>query len=79
MAMKRNLEYRELSLENPDFIQRVERLRELIIAYCVLSESGKNLTEIFEEIYDILIQYTEFVAFWKVFDVSFSGFKKEAI
>lgn len=100
--MKSNLEYWQISLENPepekddfyffdeiivkdpDFIQKVERLRELIITYCVISEKGESSEEIFNEIYDILIateniQYTEFVAFWKVFDVSFSVFKNLSV
>jgi hypothetical protein len=100
MALKRNLEYWEISLKKPEsvidkyyifdeiiiedkkLIQKVERLRELIISYCVMLEKDKEATgKILDEIYEIImsidkIQYTEFVAFWKALDMSFSIFKK---
>ncbi len=99
MALKENLEYWRISLENPEpvadkyyvadkiivenknLIHKIERLRELIISYCVIFEKDKNVAEkIIDEIHQILkstdkIQYTEFIAFWKVLDISFSVFK----
>lgn len=100
MALKRNLEYWEISLKNPEpildeyyifdeviiedkeLIQKVERLRDLITSYCVVLEKDKKVAEkILDEIYEIIsstdkIQYTEFVAFWKVLDIPFSVFEK---
>jgi len=69
-------------VEDKKLIQKVERLRELIISYCViLGRSKKTAEKILDEIYTIItsirrIQYTEFVAFWKVLDMSFSVFRK---
>jgi hypothetical protein len=70
----------KLIVTNSELIKKVERLRELIIRYC----SKKNVdatSEILNEIYDLIvstdkIQYTEFVAFWKTLDISYSVFKK---
>jgi hypothetical protein len=100
MTLKRNLEYWEISLNNPEpvadeyyifdeiiiedkkLIQKVERLRELIISYCVMLDKDKKAAEkILNEIYEIItsvdkIQYTEFIAFWKTLDMSFSVFRK---
>jgi len=100
MALRKNIEYWKVSLQNPEpvvddryifdeiivkdesLIKKVDRLRELIIAYCVMHEKDKKSSEkILDEIYEILmstelIQYTEFVAFWKVLDISFSLFRK---
>jgi len=66
-------------------IERADKLRELIITYCVLLEKDQQDTEtinvIFNDIYTIIttvnnIQYHEFIAFWKVLDISHSVFKK---
>jgi len=100
MALKENIEYWRISLQNPEpvgdeyyvfdeiivfdekLIEKIEKLRELIISYCVVAEkNSETASEIFDEIYDIIIstdkiQYTEFVAFWKTMDVSYSAFKK---
>ncbi|WP_025209387.1 hypothetical protein [Hippea sp. KM1] len=65
-----------------DLIQKVNRLRELIISYCVVIEKDKNSAlEILKEIHKIIvsvdkIQYMEFIAFWKTLDMSYSIFKK---
>lgn len=80
----------EIVIDNEDLLQKVERLRELIITYCVLKgkeESSSNgeynaVDDVFQEIYDIIlninnIQYNEFVAFWKVLDISFSVFSRK--
>lgn len=99
MALRRNIEYWQISLKNhepaadeyyifdeviiedKELIQKVERLRELIISYCVMLDKDKKATEtILSEIYEIItsidkIQYTEFIAFWKALDMSFSVFK----
>jgi len=97
--LKRNLDYWEISLKNPEpiideyytfnklivqnqnLIQKVERLRELITTYCVLLEIDKQaLGKILDEIYMIAlhknIQYTEFIAFWKTLDLSYSSFRQ---
>lgn len=92
MALKRNIEYWQISLKNPEpaadeyyifdeviiedkeLIRKVERLRELIISYCVMLDKDKKATEkILDEIYEIItsidkIQYTEFIAFWKALE-----------
>ncbi|MEJ5173415.1 MAG: hypothetical protein WHT47_06840 [Hydrogenothermaceae bacterium] len=99
MVSKSNLEFWQISLQNPEsavdkyyifdeliiqdpeLISKVERLRELIISYCVIFEKYKKADqEILSEIYEIIIstdkiQYTEFIAFWKVLDMSLSVFK----
>jgi hypothetical protein len=74
--------YDEIIVLNENLIQKVARLRELIISYCVMKEMSENATsKILDEIYNIItsidnIQYTEFVAFWKTLDISYSIFKK---
>ncbi len=77
-----NYIFDKVIIEDKELIQKVERLRELIISYCVMLEKDKKAVEnILDEIYEIItsidkIQYTEFIAFWKVLDMSFSVFKK---
>jgi phosphoribosyl-ATP pyrophosphohydrolase len=72
----------EIIVDDKKLIKRIERLRDLITTYCVLLKKGENLAEkILDEIYEIIsdtdkIQYTEFVAFWKTLDLSFSVFNK---
>ena len=72
----------EIIVEDGDLIQKIERLRELIISYCVMIEKDRNsASKILDEIHSIIvsmdkIQYTEFIAFWKVLDMSYSVFKK---
>jgi len=72
----------EVILEDKELVQKVERLRELLIGYCVvLEKEGIDSKKILDEIYEILmsvdkIQYTEFTAFWKVMDMSYSVFRK---
>jgi hypothetical protein len=71
----------KLIVQNQNLIQKVERLRELITTYCVLLEIDKQaLGKILDEIYTITlhdnIQYTEFIAFWKTLDLSYSSFRK---
>ena len=63
-------------VNNKEFIQMIEKLRRLIADYC-----RENSEEILKQICEIIlsveeIEYTEFVAFWKVLDISFSVFKK---
>jgi hypothetical protein len=63
-------------VNNEEFIQMIEKLRKLIADYC-----RENSEEILYKIYKIIlsvegIEYTEFVAFWKVLDISFSVFRK---
>ena len=72
----------EIILGDRNLIQKIERLRELIISYCVILEKNKKTAKnILEEIYCIItsiekIQYSEFVAFWKALDMSYSVFMK---
>jgi len=72
----------EIIVLNESLIQKVARLRELITSYCVMREMSENATsKILDEIYNIItsidkIQYTEFIAFWKTLDISYSIFKK---
>jgi len=71
--------FNKLIVQNQNLIQKVERLRELITTYCVLLEIDKQaLGKILDEIYMIAlhknIQYTEFIAFWKTLDLSYSSF-----
>lgn len=71
-----------LIVENKDLIEKVERLRELIISYCVVIEKNEETAqEILDEIYNIItlvenINYSEFVAFWNAMDISHSIFEK---
>ncbi len=73
----------EMIVSDNELIEKVERLRELIISYCIVSEKNVDTTSkiLLDEIYSIIIstdkiQYTEFVAFWKALDISYSVFKK---
>ncbi|GIW23731.1 MAG: hypothetical protein KatS3mg068_2738 [Candidatus Sericytochromatia bacterium] len=72
----------QVIVSDKNLIQKIERLRELIISYCVMIEKDKNsASKILDEIHKIIvsidkIQYTEFIAFWKAFDMSYSVFKK---
>jgi len=74
----------EIIVEDEDFIKNVEKLRELITAYCVILEFEKSkeiADKILDEIYKTItstdkLQYTEFVAFWKILDISLSVFLK---
>jgi hypothetical protein len=67
-------------VNNEEFIQMIEKLRKLIADYCIEKNREKS-KKILYKIYKIIlsvkeIEYTEFVAFWKVLDISFSVFKK---
>lgn len=71
----------EVIVSDTNLMQKIERLRELIISYCVVTEKNHAASRILDEIYDIVtsvdkIQYTEFVAFWKVLDLSYSVFNQ---
>ncbi len=72
----------QVIVSDEKLIQKIERLRELIISYCVMIEKDeKSASKILDEIYKIItstdkIQYTEFIAFWKASDMSYSVFKK---
>lgn len=72
----------KIIVSDKNLLQKIERLRELIISYCVMIEKEKSVaSKILDEIYNIVIsidkiQYTEFVAFWKALDMSYSVFKK---
>lgn len=63
----------QIIVNDEELISRVEKLRELIVTYCVLKEQGDTeavLQKIFNDILNLIefteqIQYTEFVAFFK--------------
>jgi len=72
----------QIIIADKDFTYKIERLRELIITYSVISgKSKRTASKVLDEIYEIItsidkIQYTEFIAFWKVLDMSYSVFRK---
>lgn len=73
----------EIIVDDKNLILNVNKLRDLIISYCVLLEKDEEsaLNKIFNEIFSLIttidkIQYHEFVAFWKVLDISYSLFCK---
>ncbi len=75
---------RDVIIVNRDeYCAAVNRLRELIIAYCTLIEINKEnemcikILHMIDEliIYTENIQYTEFVAYWKCLDMTYSGYK----
>ncbi len=70
----------EIIVSDTELINEIERLRELIISYCVVSKMNIGESKILDEIYNIIvsiekIQYTEFVAFWKALYISYSVFR----
>lgn len=70
-------------VDRQEYCDAVNRLRELIITYCTLSEIIKNRsfqTEILRMIDEFIInteniQYTEFAAFWKSLDTTYSVYR----
>lgn len=73
----------EIIVENDSYLAAAARLRELIIAYCALKEIEVNsdaLDRVVASIDEVLrntknIQYTEFVAYWKCLDMTFSVYE----
>ncbi|GIV08338.1 MAG: hypothetical protein KatS3mg019_0429 [Fimbriimonadales bacterium] len=76
-------------IDQKDYCRTVDRLRELITTYCVISEIDRNgnmQNEILTLIDELIltsgnIQYTEFLAYWKCLDVTYTvydGLDKEA-
>lgn len=74
----------QIIVNDEELTSRVEKLRELIVTYCVLKEEQEDtkavLQKTFNNILNLIesteqIQYTEFVAFWKTLDISYSAFK----
>jgi hypothetical protein len=77
-----------LIIKEEDLLEKSDELRELIITYCVLLQKQQQDSEsaeiVYNDIYRILasvnnIQYHEFVAFWKVLDISYSVFSHLSI
>jgi hypothetical protein len=72
----------EIIVNDYQFIDKVEKLRELIITYCSMINIDIDASlKVLERIHEIInstekIQYTEFIAFWKVFDLSYSKYKE---
>jgi len=71
----------DIIVNDQNLIDKIKQLRLLIITYCEMTEIDENETsKILDKIYNIIvsienIQYTEFVAFWKNLDLSYSVFK----
>jgi len=71
----------DIIVNDQNLIEKIKQLRLLIITYCKMTEIDENVTsKILDKIYNIIvsienIQYTEFVAFWKNLDLSYSVFK----
>jgi hypothetical protein len=72
----------EIIVNDNQFIDKVEKLRELIITYCSMINIDIDASlKVLERIHEIInstekIQYTEFIAFWKVVDLSYSKYKE---
>jgi len=74
----------DIIVNDENLIKKVHDLRSLVRVYGMLSEEGVDsriLELLLEKIMRILlstdnIQYTEFVAFWKVFDMTYSIFRE---
>lgn len=76
----------EIVIRDENLLHAVSRLRDLVMSFCVLRnldfmecESAKDA--VVREIHRLLtgqskLQYTEFVAFWKCFDMSYSIYAK---
>jgi len=83
-ALDESYAFNDIIVEDEELIDKIEKLRNLIITYCMVLEINKNkheqvLNEVLDKIYEIVsatrnIQYTEFVAFWKTLDLSYSYF-----
>ena len=73
----------EIIVENETYLSTTTQLRELITTYCILQEIGTEVStmgQVIVSIDSILrdtqnIQYTEFVAYWKCLDLTFSVYK----
>ena len=71
----------DIIVNDQNLIDKIKQLRLLIITYCEMTKIDENVTsKILNKINDIIvsienIQYTEFVAFWKNLDLSYSVFK----
>jgi len=71
----------DVIVNDQNLIEKIKQLRLLIITYCKMTEIDENvISKILDKIYNIIvsidnIQYTEFVAFWKNLDLSYSIFK----
>lgn len=75
----------KIIISNQELIKEIHRLREIISVYCYLLKyedeifkqfRDKLLSDLFNLIESIeSIQYSEFIAFWKVFDISYSVYK----
>jgi len=71
----------DIIVNDQNLIEKIKQLRLLVITYCKMKEIDENVTSrILDKIYNIIvsienIQYTEFVAFWKNLDLSYSMFR----
>ncbi len=70
--------FNKIITSDKKLLKQIQRLRRLIQEYC---KNDAKKSEILDEIHNIIIsvekiQYTEFVAFWKVLDMSYSVFRK---
>jgi len=69
----------EVIINEPNFIKKVKRLREIIIKYCS-SINPEEKEKLFDDVYTIItetenIQHHEFIAFWKVLGTTYSAFE----
>jgi hypothetical protein len=85
----------EVIIEDTEYLKAVQRLRDLITTYCTMKHEQQStllnhpgvehFTDwIISQIDRVLrnhknIQYTEFVAFWKCADFSFSVFRSDIV
>jgi len=71
----------DIIVNDQNLIDKIKQLRLLIITYCEMAKIDEDVTsKILDKIYNIIIsieniQYTEFVAFWKSLDLTYSVFK----
>lgn len=72
-------------INDKEFIEKIHRLRELLTSYCCFMKGNDEVSQkakekLLDDIYKLLnttnqIQYSEFIAFWKVLDISYSVYK----
>lgn len=76
----------EIIIDDTDLINKIHELRKTISNYCSLLNNQGELSKedrekLIKKIYSLLestenIEYSEFVAFWKALDISFSNYRK---
>jgi len=67
----------DLFIDNDDVVEKIWKLRSLITACYININKNISFEYLLDDILDILeenVKYSEFVAFWKVLDISYSSF-----